>query len=265
MEEHPETVFGAVVTALISRQEQGRLINESSAEAVAYFDQIRKLKQANKDEALWALSLLYQLCGNAPAALDTLDRISDPQLNAGVQKFCVYANLGFADQALLAYRSLGSPESGIFTSLIPGGMAIGAFRTLATFIAQAQRMSLSNMDGVPIGTLQTAAALLERAEIYDEDVAAVLCVAGAILREHGLMYIGNADVEAFESVGAVRLCYRLAITPMEAAYLYTCFLDRIVDCHVPMPAPLIVAFEGTLEQPINHACIDSEPELEVAP
>ncbi|KVL10746.1 hypothetical protein WJ45_02485 [Burkholderia ubonensis] len=110
-------------------------------------------------------------------------------------------------------------------------------------------MHLSNMDGVPVETLRTAERILENTGTDDEAVARVLDVAGKVVREYGLVHVGSAQLDAFDSTNCVKLRFRFAISPDQAAWLYNEFLERLYDEEVPLPNAFVVSFEG---QNITH-------------
>lgn len=247
----PQTIFADLAKEMFQVQEQGRLLLEESAHAVDFFDRIDKLEGATPADARILRGLAYQLCGNAARAIECLEGVSDARMNPDFQKLCVLSNLGYANEGLVLYRTVGSPNTGMFTASVFGGVSVGAIRTIANFISQAQRMRLTNMDGLPLATLQSAARILEAAGTEDESVAQVMTIAGSVVRDYGLVHLGRMGIESSEDLGLVRLCYRLAITAGQAARLYDEFLDRLFDEDIPMPPGVLVTFEGQGDVPLE--------------
>ncbi|QVN14796.1 hypothetical protein [Burkholderia sp. LAS2] len=229
--------------------ERGRLVHEHSEFSVDMGDRIQKLSQNLEEEASFLKGLLYTLQGNIDAAIATFRGSMLPPSERELQVFIAYSNLGYASHALEHFRAVASPETGSFTKNVYPGLSIGAVRTIARFISQAETMHLTNMDGVPVDLLRTAEEILEEAGTDDNAITRVLDVAGAVVREYGLVHVGNVQLDAFRSLSCVKLRYRFAITPDEAVWLYNEFLGRLYDEEVPLPPAFAVAFEG---QNITH-------------
>lgn len=240
----PQTTYQRLMDEMSDIQEQGKLLPPDSATALALRDRLDKLESASQQQALFLRGVWYMICGDALHAIACLRDVCEVDFNPQFHIFCVLANLGYATDGLVAYRAVGSPLTGDFTFGVPGGISVGALRTIASFISQAETMHLSNLDGVPVDELRTADRILDVAGTEDEDVARVLTVAGATMREHGLVFLGDVGVDASEASGTVTLRYGLAITPDEASWLHDQFLDRLYDEDVPVPHALSVVFEG---------------------
>lgn len=241
----PKTIASDLVDEINRLLNQGHYYPADSEEITSFFDRIGKLDENAPNEARALRSLAYQLCGNADAALDQCRALtSENGRNPAIDRLCVLSNLGRATEGLEFFQKAGSPDTGNFTTAVAAGLAFGAFRTLGQFIHKAKTMRLSNMDGVPQQTILAAAQILQEHETSDDQIAATVSVAGDVLRDHGLFYLGDPRVDTFEEQGMVRLCYRLAVTPSQATTLYGDFLDRLDDADISVPAGFLLAFEG---------------------
>ncbi|CAM2185150.1 conserved hypothetical protein [Burkholderia cepacia] len=245
----PRSVFNDLLEQMNVALEHGRLVHSDSEFAVNMSDQIKKLAEHLEPEASLLQGLLHTLCGNIDAAIVTLKDSKLPPSERELQVFIAYSNLGYASQAFEQYLTVGAPVTGAFTQCVIGGISVGALRTIVRFISQAETMHLSNMKGVPVDLLQTAEEILEEAGTDDRAITRVLDVAGAVVREHGLVHVGSVQLDALKAASCVKLRYRFAISPDEAAWLYNEFLGRLYDEEVPLPPAFAVSFEG---QNITH-------------
>ncbi|TCG08863.1 hypothetical protein BZM27_09435 [Paraburkholderia steynii] len=242
----PESIAPDIQDEMYDVQERGFLILRDSEAATHFFDQIDKLDAAQTNRAFALRAIAYQLCGDIESALSEIDKVTaQAGLHPDWDRLCVLANLGFATEGLEYYRRACSPESGIFTKTVGAGISVGAFRTIAQNISRAIKMHLSNLDSIPRQSLLDAARILEERGTEDDDVAGVVSVAGELFREYGLVFVGSAQVDTFDVQNVVRLSFRLAITPEQAATLHMEFLDRLDDQEIDMPSGLLVAFQGT--------------------
>jgi hypothetical protein len=177
--------------------------------------------------------------------------------------FCAYTNLGFATRGLEQYCKVGSPVTGSFTQCVPAGISVGAIRTIGRFLSQAETMHLSNMDGVPVELLRTAERILQEENAEDEAIARVLDVAGSVVREYGLVHVGHVMLDASAMANCVKLRYRFAISPSQAAWLYNEFLDRLYDEDVAVPSAFAVAFEGQADATDGYDVSNSKKPSEI--
>ncbi|WP_175904157.1 hypothetical protein [Burkholderia seminalis] len=245
----PQTLFVGLSKEMSAAFERGHLIPKGSELAVSFSDRIDKLSEAMATEAAKLRGFLHVMCGDLDGAVAVFANSGLSTSQREFEIFAAQANLGYASRGLELYSIVGSPNTGSFTKCLPGGITVGAFRTIGRFLTQADTMHLSNMDGVPVEMLRTAERILEKAGTDDEAVARVLDVAGHVVREHGLVHTGSVQLDAFDSAHCVKLRFRFAISPDQAAWLYNEFLDRLFDEDVPVPSAFIVSFEG---QNITH-------------
>jgi len=254
----PESIANDLIAEMFTLLERGHLVTRDSAEMTHFLDQINKMDPGQHNRALSLRATAYHLYGDVAAALEQLAGMtSEDGRHPDFDRLCVLANLGFAQEGLAFYKRVGSPESGMFTTMVPAAVSIGAFRTIGTHISRAISMHLSNLGSIPTKTLTSAARILQERGTEDEQVAAVLAVSGEVLRSYGLVFLGRALVDTFDEQGLVRLCFRLAVTPEQAASLYMELLDRLDERDIKMPPGFLVDFEGaqitTPEHEESHA------------
>ncbi|WP_157687276.1 hypothetical protein [Burkholderia lata] len=245
----PQTLFVDLSKEMSATFERGHLIPKDSELALSLGDRIDKLSEAMATDAAKLRGFLHVMCGDLDGAIAVLAGSGLAPSRRDFEIFAALTNLGYASRGLELYSVVGSPTTGSFTKCLPGGIALGAFRAIGRFLTQAETMHLSNMDGVPVEMLRTAERILENAGTDDAAVARVLDVAGHVVREYGLVHTGTVQLDAFDSTDCVKLRYRFAISPDQAAWLYNEFLDRLFDENVPVPSAFVVSFEG---QNITH-------------
>lgn len=248
-----QTTFRDIFIELSAIFDRGRLIPKDSELAVSLADRIEKLTEASEGEALYLRGMLQSLFGDIESAVDLLARSGVDRTDSDVQILCTYSNLGYATHGLDLYPKVGSPVTGSFTRCVIPGISVGAIRTIGHFISQADTMHLTNMEGVPVDLIRTAEKILEEAGTEDAAIARVLNVAGAVVRDYGLVHVGHVVLDASEAANCVKLRYRYAVSPQQAAWLYNEFLDRLYDEEVAIPPAFVVAFEGQGSEPEGRA------------
>ena len=243
--------------------ERGRLISKESELAVSLADRIQKLREASEEEAQFLLGMWHAICGDVEGAVASLTKSELPESEIDMQMLCTYSNLGYATHGLELYPKVGSPVTGAFTRCLVPGLSVGAIRTVGRFITQAETMHLTNMDGVPVNLLRAAERILQEAGTEDEMVARVLNVAGAVVRDYGLVHLGDVQLDASEAANCVKLRYRFAISPEQAVWLYNEFLDRLYDEEVAMPPAFVVTFEGQGNALVGRAANNNAKSSEI--
>jgi hypothetical protein len=159
----------------------------------------------------------------------------------------VLSNLGFASRALAQARAKMRPGQPDLSSMFGGAVAAGAIETVDRAINDANTagQALSSIANEIIPLVRNAAAALRASGHTEDQLAAVLDVAGEVLREHRLLWLddmpqvfvrmGTDDVAA-DSAPGLHYLYRVDLTPAEAAALGGEVGWRLVDLDLVFPA-----------------------------
>lgn len=157
-------------------------------------------------------------------------------------------NLGFFLEAFDFFSRSFYPESGYFTNRVGFVPVVGAFNTLKSRIEEAERMNIQLPDSFPAEAARKAAELLESYGTSDADVAAVLDIAGTVLRNRRLFFLGNTagwSVVDHPSLHAVQFLYQVDQTPEQVAEMNFEFAERLAQRDGPIPESVVVSFMGT--------------------
>lgn len=241
----PQSLKSKLSKSIFALVDDAVLFSPDDERMVALSDEIDNLAEADREAAARLRGYQIHLTGDLDGALAcfaTLDGFTSK-----IDTLCILANLGHQDRALKLFQQVSSPEKGEFSTLVPMGVCVGAFRTLASHIEKARQMKLTNLEGLPLDEIGEAAAVMERAGVSDEDVARALSVAGRTLVDYGFTFVGEVGFDAVDVSGeasVLRIRFPLNTGPDTATALYLEFLDRLYEQEVPMPPHILISFEG---------------------
>ena len=139
------------------------------------------------------LAFVRQLSGDVEGVRSDLahaSRFGYAQVIA-VNGLTCYVNLGLFSEARSYYIQAADPKNGYFSEINEVGIACGAFRTLREFYELALRMKIDIAEFALRDRALQAADLLERTGTTDDEVAALLDIAGELMRENNLFYLGR--------------------------------------------------------------------------
>ena len=215
---------------------------------------IATIEKTNADHAHLLRSVLASLDGDLDCAEHwamNAARLNNSQANR-VRLFTL-ANLGYATRGLrLARESLraGEPDvSGSFSAAI----AVGAFSTVMSVVnaTPAASQMLASVANPSIALARRGADALARMGTTEEDLAAVLDVAGEVQREHRLLWLDQqpgimvlSGDEGDDGAPAVHVSYRVDMSPREAAEVTLQVADRLAQRDI-MPVGISVSFVGS--------------------
>lgn len=160
----------------------------------------------------------------------------------------IVSNLGYFSDAQIAYAKSASPELGFFASHLTIGLLVGAFHKIMEFGAVALRMN-SKFDREKFEVASRAAKLMDEFQVTDLDLAKILDVAGTILREERMFFMGNLpdilvwDQDATERYLSIGI--RLPVTSKRASILDRELGNRLF-ARPEFPFQVMVSFESGL-------------------
>lgn len=209
-----------------------------------------KLKSVNRGEAHNVLAQLYGLAGNASVAehhIDTAIRLShDPAIVCN--KAVILSNMGFFSAARKSFVESVDPELGLFTARWKLGICAGCMHTLAEFLAKARRMNLENLNTVDAALITDAVQLMDEITLTDEVLAHALDVAGEVLREQRLFFVGDGpQVSIWNDDPLERhlgLIFKLSVSTADAIALDEELGHRLFEKCSNVPPELMIHFES---------------------
>jgi hypothetical protein len=152
----------------------------------------RKLLSVNALEAHNVLALLHCLTGDRDKYLYhsgcALNLNSAALLK--VNRATILSNLGYFSEAMPWFAEGAAPELGEFTSRWRVGL-MGAYRTLASYADRALKLRLAKVNEVDTALISKIVGFLTEHDVLDETIASMLDVAGGLLREHRVFFMGE--------------------------------------------------------------------------
>ncbi|WP_296228610.1 hypothetical protein [Ralstonia sp. UBA689] len=246
----PETIGSDIEKDVDEVVVPAQLLHYDDARVIDLFHKIDKLEQADHDSAARMRGYVHHMCGNIDQALESIGlKKGEPADNAeqALHACAFLSNLGYASDAQLHYSTAAHPQTGKFTQALPLGLATGSFQTMHEFVALARKMNLSNLDRVPVDSLEDAARILRNAEIDDALLGKLMSIVGTVLREHGLMFHGSVGLEVFDvpdEATTVRLRYDVNASTSEALGLEMAFVDKLTEDNIFLPPEVTFSIQG---------------------
>lgn len=155
-----------------------------------------------------------------------------------------YSNLTFGTKALDVFRRIVDIKYLNIQRFIQVGAAIGAFQRIEELVAQATKAKLELASLAALPAWRTAARILQGRNFTDEQCAKVVDVAGEVLRDRELFWLGlQPKVVPDEGQGVVLLRYRVATSPASAAEMTGQMVAKLIDAGLD-DAPLLITFVG---------------------
>jgi|ERR1051325_2395270 tetratricopeptide (TPR) repeat protein len=200
---------------------------------------------------LWALAGdILQAESHINVALNATE--NDPSLL--LNKGAILSNLGYFSRALQPFKEGADPRFGNFTSRWTLGACIGAFQTLREYWQQATRMNLENISAVDGRLIGRAARVMDEVGLAEEQLSRALDIAGGILREERLFFLGEgAEVSVWDEDALERhlsLNFKLPVPVTTAIQLDEELGHRLFEGSVDLPYRVTIHFESG--SPVNE-------------
>jgi hypothetical protein len=239
------TSNSAILDSMQALRGLARIMHADAPEITSLTQRIDTLAKDDPQQAGKLRAILLHLTGDHEGALAHM-RAQDSHDPAAEMNILVDA--GKCDDAQRLFMQHGHPKDGSFPLMLKYGYGCGAFRQMANFAREAQHMKLANQDAVEFDQIFNIDSLLSRLQIDDQATAGVLAVAGQVMVEHRLRFLGEQpSIDVFDIpdvLHALHLTYHLPTTPEHAAAMSVQFVERLVEQDIVVPNGLHVSFSG---------------------
>lgn len=215
----------------------------------------QKIMGVDPAEAHNVLANLYGVAGDYTQAIRHLDIAQKFANSTGLwaNKAIILSNLGFFSEAQKAFEVAAAPQQGSFSARLELGICIGAFHKIVAFGPTALRMNLQ-FDIAKFELAQRAVVLMDEFSITDANLGAMLDVAGEIMRDERIFFIGQTpgilvwDQDAQEKYLAIS--FRLPVCGSRASALDRELGHRLFTKITDLPFQVMLNFESGL--PLNE-------------
>lgn len=246
----PQTTCNEILEMILASVDEGKFLNHTSQVALDIFSEIDKLDSSDRDKGLELRAVLLHICGDLDSALRALDQRTHKNLTKNLNILTNYSRCAAAQEL---YAQLGDPRTGMFWVHTEFAQPIGAFRQVASFAREAERMHLvsGNADAASLSLeeIYMIDDVLNELGISDASAGKVMEVAGDVLAEHGFMFLGTGPEVAIINDGgeerAVHLTYRIAASATDAVSMYMKFVERLFYREIDMPDGFHISFGGS--------------------
>lgn len=241
----------------------GPYLSSDDPRVMRWFREADKLVKANAVEAWRFRAIVNQLIGDVEQARYCIDNAINLNRNDPIMletKCVILSNLGEFSEAQEAYERSGSPRLGLYPKGVLNGKNCGATRQIAQYIEEARKLNLEVSSLEPV-EIEAAARLMEKHGFSDSDVGRVLDVAGEILRECKVMFLGQIEVFSFDAPDdpALSFVIKLPFDAYKCEELDTELASRLVGQRIPVPWLLSVNFvSGLIENNERYPDRNSE-------
>lgn len=241
----PQTTGNQIFEQIVALLEPGKILSAEDPRVLEVMHEINRLANADADSALEMRALALHLVGDLDGALDSLAKC---KLRKPDGELALIVNYLRCVRAQELYAKKGGPRTGLFTSMAKYGYACGAFRTMASFLREAESMHLSNLSTIPKDQIIAIDKMMGEFGIEDTHTANVLEIAGRVLEANGLMFYGSGpDVEIYDipdELRAIHLTYNLSVSSQQAVAISMQFVNHLIDNDISIPQGLHVMFSG---------------------
>jgi len=249
---HPQTIANELMSELNALLGSAKKYGESDEITLKRFEaKARQLLKVNPVEGHNVLSTLSQLRGDLQKAVEHIDIALNLKAAAVLEcnKASLLINFGKFLEAQRLFKSGATPERGEFTNRWRLGVCCGAWHILNDFCVVAKRMhlDLANVDQALIGRV---VQLMDQNSIADQDLGGMLEIAGSILREERMYFVGQGpdifvwDQDAIEKY--VTITFHLPVTSRRAIELDRELGRRLFAEISDLPFAIMLHFESGL-------------------
>jgi tetratricopeptide (TPR) repeat protein len=204
-----------------------------------------KLLKSDAQAAYLHLALVAQACGDlddAEANLAKAERLGHSADVAG-HKIIAYGNLGYFSRAYAELEHVLAP--GDFSRFSYLAVSKIAVQCVMKFYRQSVDAHIEVSSEFPLALMQEAEEFMVRTRFNDSDIMALTDLAGRVMREHGLMFVGDAPqlaVRSGKDGDLMHITYLLGTDVSEVAQANLELAQLVGESGVDVPESLLVSF-----------------------
>lgn len=209
---------------------------------------VEKLARVNAVEGWLCRALLSCAAGDIDTchhACDNVVRLND-RVRAEEMRFVCMSNLGYASAASETLGREASVASGTARMYLGLGTINASFTAVIRLMAECQlgSIELSEHHREVWEKAMNANKVLDRLGLHESDVAAILDVAGEVMRKHRLFWHGNSPrIDVLDDAAGASLVYwyRVDASPAQAVAMTDEVIEQMIDRDLDRPG-LAVSF-----------------------
>lgn len=216
------------------------------------FTDAEKLYKADAVNGSLEKAFLYHIVGDVKETrywVDNARRLSRTKHEVLVSEMAMLGNLGFFSESALLYSQSVKLESNRLTEWYCFGCLTANFSDMIANKLAAEKANLDLGAEKETAMASQCDAVLKRLQITEQQVQAMLDVAGEVLRERKLFWLEQLPViHTWNNADGAGLLYELKVglSPDEAFALTEAVVDRLIERELDAPG-LSFSFIG-----INH-------------
>lgn len=229
--------------------------DRSAIQVLRLIHDIGKLKKVDAASAYCLLGMVEFLVGNHEAGEHEFAKAwpLNPDARLYSNLWCCLANAGFASKANALVPSVFHPSRNLDGFLEIGRTAItsGSIIAVCNHLDVVESMKI-DLSGFPVDVFRKAKALMGELCLSDENVADFLDVAGQVLRDRKMFFLGPTsrlvviDTPDYPERG-LYFSFDIPVSHDEAANIYFELAERLCQKYDALPVGLHVAFRGVSE------------------
>ena len=250
----PQTKYGQIIDAVNERLRTGKPVGEHD---VFWFNRLKqdaeRLLKIDPADGHIALAALMQLKWDEDKASYHVRcaKTARPTIGTTTQEVALLSNFGRFSKASPLLEEALDPRNGFFVDNYLAALSCGAFRAASANLRKAIDMEI-NLPDLPVDAVNKAINVLSAAEITDEQTAMALDVAGEILRERKLFWIGESvEVNVDDDPGhlpTVFFTFRIRETAEIAASMTYELYERLFERYPDHPSCFNLGFRSAIPE-----------------
>jgi len=247
----PQTIANEISAALNPLLATGgHFMAKHDPRWVALLDECDKLQKVDVLLGSALKSDLHTLAGDLEGSLYWTKnlRLNGAKGMADIAETLAYSNLGYATEAARHFPATVEISRGEINARFVQGVGAAAFSAMEAAAAALGRAGgqLDTENMALLERVRSAIEVLGRLRVDEAQVRAMMDIAGTVMREQRLLWIGPAptlDVNSRAGSERVSIRYELAVSPQAAAELNWELAERLAHADL-MPEDITVAFVG---------------------
>jgi hypothetical protein len=245
------TTSGHLIDEANKLTERGVLASPSDFKIRQLKREADKLIKASPAEGYSVMAIVSVLSGEADEAVRMIENAIRLDRNPVflMNKSVILGNLGLFSASQDVFKQLTEPLSEAWPNQVVTGLNCGAFCTVAALMRRAEKMTFGDIQDMKPEAIYSLAAILEASGITEREVAGYLDIAGEIMREERLIFIGAAHIQIVPSYeDGIHISFKLGVDAFKAEDLDSELASRIAARHERLFTRISIGFESGLPE-----------------